>query len=247
MGKPLGGYPDGDMAELTPFFDTDGKLLVMEADYHPDLYHNARFFAGACIGIAIFILIVNLLIALGMTLDAFDKSMIYASAWVLLLGLLVYFGSNYIIKTGYIVFDRDHGTVMLPVKHNGRRWVLPFKDIQCYGFTMFMKGGFIRYEVYLYGMSKPRGTKDFKQKVLIGYYTVREEAEKYWRIVENFMDTTRPIPDVIPFPQRIRWFKARNTSIAEYYKHPRPYDYPLETIDASAQMLSDEELSKLES
>ena len=59
MGEPLGGIPECDLPELV-IHDTDGKVLVVSANHHRDLYYLISYVGGACLAVAGIILIINI-------------------------------------------------------------------------------------------------------------------------------------------------------------------------------------------
>jgi len=205
------------------FYNTDGHLLFAHAgaDKNNDLFINAGF----CY---IFAFIIGFLLLVGYIGGDFpeEAEILYPTFAVLTItGIVLHGFSWFLPTTGFVVFDRDNGTVMFPPHWRKKTLVLAFDQVECNGRTRIYSRGGIHYDTYICAKQKyksewwPR-----REEIRMGMILTRMEAEGLWNVIIRFMDTSKPIPDILPLYDQINWFKDNNTSIPEYFNGPAIYD-----------------------
>jgi len=205
------------------FYNTDGHLLFAHAgaDKNQDQFINA----GTCY---IFAFIIGFLILVGniggdMPTDAEILYPVFAI--LITIGIVLHGFSWYAPATGFVVFDRDNGTVMFPPHWRKKTLVLAFNQIDCRGRTSIYSRGGIHYNTYICAKQKHKNElHPRREEIRMGIILTRTEAEALWNVIIDFMNREKPIPDIIPLYDQIQWYKDNNTSIREYFKEPAIYD-----------------------
>ena len=94
----------------------------------------------------------------------------------------------------YFIFDRDHGTVLIPKGILRPQYVLPFSEVECYGASYLSPHGAPLYDMKLLPKLKPRGRwEGFRNLYMEAIYD-HDTADRYWSYICQFMNRQMPLP-----------------------------------------------------
>lgn len=192
----------------TPFYTkTDGKQWVIQSDSSIGWIRTIGFISSFFFLIFLFF---------GLVPFPNDGTVFFLSMTGLTF-LLVSF-SMYQSRTRgedtWVVFDRTTRNVCFWKKNQEHSLTVPFEQVKCYWNSKYMRGGpvssfFLMPEVNL------SDERNRLWKVHFGFAPQYEQAQFFWRVLTDFMDKSRPIPEVPGLIHQIRFVEKNGYTIED--------------------------------
>jgi hypothetical protein len=123
-------------------------------------------------------------------------------------------------KERFFIFDRDHQTVLFPKGIFKRGFVVPFDQVECYGGRYVTIYGGYHYVPILFPKVVPKGHGRVWRRFIIG--NTKEETQQQWRLICDFMNKNRPLPNIGATGMFIDFFTRNNITLDDYYNGIMP-------------------------
>ncbi|WP_189606926.1 hypothetical protein [Saccharospirillum salsuginis] len=192
----------------TPFYvKTDGKQWVIQAD--------SSYGAWKATGIIFSALFVFCVIA---GIDLFQKEgfnvFVIAGATFLIVTLFSMYKTRIGGENTWVVFDRTTGNVCFWRKNQKNSLTVPFDKVNCYWIRGFQRGG-VTHNLYFMPTENLPNERHRWWKVHFGFPTQYEQAQFFWRVLTDFMDRSRPIPEVPGLIHQVRFVEKNGYTIED--------------------------------
>lgn len=103
----------------------------------------------------------------------------------------------------WIVFDRNSGNVCFWHKNKRKSLTVPFEQVRCYWHRKAYRGGVSRNFMLMPEVSL-RGEWNRWWNTYLGSTEIYSQAQYLWRVLSDFMDTSKPIPELPGLTHQIR-------------------------------------------
>ncbi len=103
----------------------------------------------------------------------------------------------------WIVFDRNSGNVCFWHKNKRRSLTVPFDQVKCYWHRKAYRGGVSRNFMLMPEVSL-RGEWNRWWNTYFGSTEIYSQAQYLWRVLSDFMDNSKPIPELPGLTHQIR-------------------------------------------
>ena len=113
----------------------------------------------------------------------------------------------------WVVFDRTTGNVCFWRKNKQNSLVVPFDQVQCYWIEVFRRG--VSHSLYFMPEVNLPNERHRWWKVEMGFPTQYQQAQYFWRVLTDFMDRSRPIPEVPGLIHQVRSMEKKGYTIQD--------------------------------
>lgn len=103
----------------------------------------------------------------------------------------------------WIVFDRNSGNVCFWHKSKRKSLTVPFDQVHCYWHRKAYRGGVSRNLMLMPEVSL-RGERNRWWNTYFGSTEIYSQAQYLWRVLSDFMDNSKPIPELPGLTHQIR-------------------------------------------
>ncbi|GGX52546.1 hypothetical protein GCM10007392_19890 [Saccharospirillum salsuginis] len=111
------------------------------------------------------------------------------------------------IRTGgedtWILLDRTTGNVCFWKRNSKKSLTVPFDQVDCYWSTRAGRGGPSHQIALMPKVNLPNERYRYWE-IMLGSAAMYEQAQYFWRVMNDFMDRTRPIPEVPGLIHQVR-------------------------------------------
>ncbi|GGX41370.1 hypothetical protein GCM10007392_05340 [Saccharospirillum salsuginis] len=114
----------------------------------------------------------------------------------------------------WVVFDRTTGNVCFWRKNQKNSLTVPFDKVNCYWIRGFQRGG-VTHNLYFMPTENLPNERHRWWKVHFGFPTQYEQAQFFWRVLTDFMDRSRPIPEVPGLIHQVRFVEKNGYTIED--------------------------------
>lgn len=192
----------------TPFYTkTDGKQWVIQSDSSYGTLRAAGFISS-------FFLIFCTIA--GSTLYQYHGVNLFVYLAIGLFFVFVY--TMYKTRAGgedtWVVFDRTTGNVCFWKKNQKSSLTVPFEQVKCYWNSKYMRGGPVSSFFLMPEVNLPN-ERNRLWKVHFGFAPQYEQAQFFWRVLTDFMDKSRPIPEVPGLIHQVRFVEKNGYTIED--------------------------------
>ena len=210
--RPDAVTPQSVYSFHTPFYaKTDGKQWVFQA--------NSPYGAWKTAGTILSLFLIACLL-FGLIPFPNEGTEFFLSVSAILSMIVAY--SIYKTRTGgedrWVVFDRTTGNVCFWKKNHKNSLTVPFNQVRCYWTTKYMRGGYIS-SLYLMPEVILPNERNRLWKIHMGFPRHYEQAQFYWRVLTDFMDRRRSIPEVPGLIHQVRFAEKNGYSIEDFAKN----------------------------
>ncbi len=192
----------------TPFgVLTDGKQWAVQA--------NSSHSAWQATGIIFSLIFLYCFIAAIIQYQPDELSLFdYLSATFLI--VLAY--AMYKTRTGgedtWVVFDRTTGNVCFWKNNQKNSVTVPFEKVNCYWIRVFRRGG-ITHSLHFMPTENLPNERHRWWQVHFGFAPQYEQAQFFWRVLTDFMDKSRSIPEVPGLIHQVRFVEKNGYTIED--------------------------------
>lgn len=174
---------------------TDGHIWIIRTD---SSFVNYSVAAGMFGAFALFILAIFLYLGA----DAFQYKFFFLPVFV---GMTISSILAHLEKGNnkWIVFDRNRGNVCFWYKNKRKSLTVPFGQVKCYWHRKAYRGGVSRNLMLMPEVSL-RGEWNRWWNTYFGSTEIYSQAQYLWRVLSDFMDNSKPIPELPGLTHQIR-------------------------------------------